>query len=223
MDELSNRARRLGLVLLVAFCSVSTVFAESNQATYKVELTIDWSANLAPFEFPDDAHLSSWIGLTHGNRFRLFEDGATASSGLELVAENGRSGILKAQFDELKRRQRIGSIVEADEIESVPGRVSTTFSTTKDHPLLSVITMLAPSPDWFTGVSAVRLNSNDEWEDVIEMPLWVWDAGTDSGVTFVSKNADTQPRESIRLLSTEHFLNGNGLVRIGTISLERLR
>ena len=223
MNEWRKRARRLSLVFLVAICGVETVFAESKQATYKLELNIDWSAGLAPFEYPDGAHLSSLIGLTHVNGVRLFEDGAIASSGLELLAENGRFGILRAQFDELRRKKRIGSVVEAGGIKAVPGRVSTTFSTTRDHPLLSVITMLAPSPDWFTGVSAVRLHSNDEWVDAIKLPLWVWDAGTDSGASFESKNADTQPRESTRLLSTEHFLNSDGLIRMGTISIERQR
>ncbi|MFK7997282.1 MAG: spondin domain-containing protein [Granulosicoccus sp.] len=208
------------LFLLVA-SSFRAVNAASQQATYKMDLSIEWSQNLAPFEFPDGAHMSSLIGLTHQDRYRLFEDGATASSGLELVAENGRFGILRAQFEELGRKQRVGTVVMADGIKKVPGKISTTFTSTTDHPLLSVITMLAPSPDWFTGVSGVSLFSDGEWVDEINLPLWVWDAGTDSGVTFKSDNEDTQPRESIRLLSTEHFLNNQGLMRFGSISITR--
>ena len=224
MDESRRRAQLLSLFILPAICGIGTVFADDKRATYKLELSIDWDANLAPFEFPDNAaHLSSLIGLTHGDGVTLFADGRTASSGLELVAENGRSGILQAQFDELRRKKRIGTVVEADGIKSVPGSISTTFTTTKDHPLLSVITMLAPSPDWFTGVSAVRLHSNDGWVDAINLPLWVWDAGTDSGVTFKANNADTQPHESIRLLSTKHFFNSDGLIKIGMISMVRQR
>ncbi len=224
MIDLRILARQFGLSFLLAMGSIGGAFADTKQATYKLVLNIEWSASVAPFEYPDDAaHLSSLIGLTHGDRVSLFKDGATASSGLELVAENGRSGILKAQFDELRRKNRVGSIVEANGIKSVPGKISTTFSTTKDHPLLSVVTMVAPSPDWFTGISDVRLHSNDGWLDVIELPLWVWDAGTDSGATFKSKNADTQPHESTRLLATKHFLNSDGLIRFGTVSIERQR
>jgi len=75
--------------------------------------------------------------------------------------------------------------------------------------------------DWFTGVSAVQLHSEDGWVDSVNLPLWVWDAGTDSRDTYLAKNADTQPRESTRLLSIQHFLNGDGLIKFGTISIER--
>jgi len=222
MMELRRQAPRLSFALLLAIGSIGSVLADSKGANYKLELVIDWSAELNPFDYPGrGAHTSSLIGLTHDKSFILFEDGATASSGLELVAENGRSGILKAQFEELKRKDRIGAVVESDGIKAVPGKFSTTFSTTQTHPLLSVITMLAPSPDWFTGVSAVQLHSKDGWVDVVKLPLWVWDAGTDSGDTYLAENADTQPRESTRLLSTQHFLNGDGLLKFGTISVER--
>jgi len=224
MIEASRRARCIGFIFFLAVYDVGLVAADSRQATYELELNIDWSASLAPFEFPEDAaHLSSLIGLTHNDRVSLFADGETASSGLELVAENGRSGILKAQFDEMRRKKRIGAVVEADGIKSVPGKLSTTFKTTVDHPLLSVITMVAPSPDWFTGISAVLLRTDNKWADVIELPLWVWDAGTDSGTSFKAKNADTQPHESTRLLSTRHFLNSDGLIKFGTISIKRQR
>ncbi len=211
------------LALALTTCWIGNIFAESKRASYKLEISIDWSEELAPFEHPGEPHMSSMIGLTHGDHFSLFADGTTASSGLELVAENGRFGILKAQFEELERRDRIGSVVEAGGIKSLPGNVSSIFRTTKDHPLLSVVTMLAPSPDWFTGVSAVSLLADGKWIDAISLPLWVWDAGTDSGTTFTSMNLDTQPRESVRLLATPHFLNDGGLIKIGTISIERQR
>lgn len=211
------------LSFLLVLSSVTTVNAESQQVTYKMELSIEWSQSVAPFEYPDGAHMSSLIGLTHQDSYRLFEDGETASSGLELLAENGRFGILRAQFEELGRRQLVGAVVIAEGIKKVPGKMTTTFTSTTDHPLLSVTAMLAPSPDWFTGVSAVTLYSDGEWIDEINLPLWVWDAGTDSGVSFKSDNEDTQPRESIRLLSSEHFLNDRGLVRFGNIAITRQR
>lgn len=223
MCELNRQAWLFGLSFLLVLICLKPVNAASHKATYKMELTIEWSQSLAPFEYPDGAHMSSLIGLTHQDRYSLFKDGATASSGLELLAENGRFGILRAQFEELERKDRVGTIVIADGIKKVPGKMITTFKLTTDHPLLSVITMLAPSPDWFTGVSGVSLYSDGDWIDEVNLPLWVWDAGTDSGVSFKADNEDTQPRESIRLLSTEHFLNDRGLIRIGTISITRQR
>jgi len=224
IKKFSKRASCLSFILSLAIFNAGSVSADSKQATYKLDISVEWSASTAPFEFPEEAaHLSSLVGLTHTDQISLFADGETASSGLELVAENGRAGILKAQIEEWMRKDRVGALVEADGIKSVPGNISTTFKTTVDHPLLSVITMVAPSPDWFTGVSAVPLYSDDGWVDTIELPLWVWDAGTDSGTTFYAKNADTQPHESIRLLATSHFFNSDGLIKFGTITIERKR
>lgn len=211
------------LFLMLNFLLLQPSFGDSKKATYELVLSIDWSSTLSPHEYPVGAHMSSLIGLTHNNSFVLFKDGETASSGLELLAENGRFGILRAQFEELKRKDRIGATVIADGIKKVPGKMSTTFKTTSDHPLLSIVTMLAPSPDWFTGVSRVRLYDDGEWLDSMDLPLWVWDAGTDSGESFISKNNDSQPRESIRLLSSQHFLNNEGLIRFGTVSIIRKR
>ncbi|MDB4224548.1 spondin domain-containing protein [Granulosicoccus sp.] len=218
-----NKSSPLSLLLLtiMTLMQYQPAIADSTKATYELEVNIDWSSILAPYDYSYGAHMSSLIGLTHNNSFVLFEDGKTASSGLELLAENGRFGILRAHFEELKRKDRIGATVVADGIKKVPGKMSTTFKTTSDHPLLSIATMLAPSPDWFTGVSRVRLYDDGKWLDSVELPLWVWDAGTDSGVSFISKNDDTQPRESIRLLSTQHFLNREGLIRFGTVSIKR--
>ncbi|MEM7195733.1 MAG: spondin domain-containing protein [Pseudomonadota bacterium] len=212
----------LSLALAVSLFCPSLVSANDQQSTYEIELDIQWTQDRMPYEYPLQAHMSGLIGLTHNTRFSLFQDGDTASSGLELVAENGRSGILRAQFEELERRDRIGAIIDGKGLKNVPGTISARFETTRSHPLLSVVTMLAPSPDWFTGVSAVNLLKDDQWIDSIQQTLWVWDAGTDSGPTFTSKNADTQPRQSVRLLATPHFFNNNGLIGIGTIKIKRI-
>ena len=223
MQSMNRTSKLLLAYLFLASTSFQSVFASSKNATYELTLNIEWSQTLAPHEFPDGAHMSSMIGLTHNNSFTLFADGETSSSGLELLAENGRFGILRAQFEELERKDRIGTTVVADGIKKVPGKMSTTFKTTSEHPLLSVVTMLAPSPDWFTGVTKVPLHADGVWVDAIDLPLWVWDAGTDSGLSFVSRNDDTQPRESVRLLASNHFLDESGLIRFGTISIERKR
>lgn len=223
MGHVMNSLRFYRSLVILTLLFSTTVVADSQNATYELNLNIEWSSKIAPYEYPDGAHMSSLIGLTHNNSFVLFEDGLTASSGLELLAENGRFGVLRAQFEELSRKNRIGDTVIADGIKRVPGSMSTIFKTTSDHPMLSVVTMLAPSPDWFTGVSQIRLYEDGEWVDSIELPLWVWDAGTDSGVSFTSKNNDTQPRESVRLLSSRHFLNEKGLIRFGSVSIKRKR
>lgn len=84
------------------------------------------------------------------------------------------------------------------------------FSTDNERPLMSLLTMVGPSPDWCIGASinpssslyvvpdvtdhrdnvclhspgvdSVNLCSDDcSWVDRLDMDLYPWDAGTDSG------------------------------------------
>ncbi len=84
------------------------------------------------------------------------------------------------------------------------------------------VTMVAPSPDWFTGVAGLMLLRKGQWVAGLTVPLWAWDAGTDSGATFTAKNQDTQPRESVRLIAAPHFLAAGGLRAVGSVSFVRL-
>ncbi len=196
--------------------------ADHSAARFEIAVDISWSAETAPYEFPADAHMSGLIGATHHARYVVFRDGLTASSGLELVTENGRASILKAEFAEAKRRRRLGTVIEGPALETAPGRITATFTTTRDHSLLSFVTMIAPSPDWFTGVADVELLKDGEWIEATQLPLWAWDAGTDSGDSYQADDSDTQPRQSTRLLATPHVLIDGGLVPIGTVQIRRL-
>ena len=209
--------------LAAAALFLAPAWAEENSAEYELVVTITWSAETAPHEYPANAHMSGLIGATHNSRYVLFRDGRIASSGLELVAENGRPKILKAEFEEALRRKRLGTVIEGPNLPEVPGTIRTTFRTTADHPFVSFITMLAPSPDWFTGVADVDLRRDGEWIESVELPLWVWDSGTDNGATFTAANDDTQPRQSVRLLASRHFLGAGGLVPVGTAILRRTK
>ncbi len=205
-----------------AWLALSTLAAADDVARFEVALEITWSHETAPFEFPDGAHLSRLVAATHNRRYVLFRDGQTASSGLELVAENGRPKTLRAEFDEAIRRGRLGSVVIGPGLPDVPGRIVSELNTTRDHPLLSFVTMLAPSPDWFTGAADVRLVDDGGWIDRVQVPLWAWDAGTDSGTTYEASDEDMQPQQSVRLLATPHFLTSNGIVPVGVATIRRI-
>lgn len=75
---------------------------------------------------------------------------------------------------------------------------------TKDFPLVSLVSMLAPSPDWFTGIKKVSLcnTSSGIWLDTwtIDM-LHPWDAGTDDGATFDAANTATSPPGFITMIT----------------------
>lgn len=46
--------------------------------------------------------------------------------------------------------------------------------------------VIDPSPDWIVGVSALELcNENCSWVESKILNLYPWDAGTDSGITYI--------------------------------------
>ena len=215
---------QLRLVFWVCFllANATATFAQDS-TRYRLEISYTWSAETHPTEFPVGGHMSKLFGAIHNRRYVLFRDGQSPSSGLRLVAENGRNTIVSAEFEEALRRRRIGAVLEGPNAPTVPNRISIEFEVETEHPYLSFVSMIAPSPDWFTGVSNLALKQGDAWVEEIALPLWAWDAGTDSGTTYLAENAETQPRQSVRLLATKHFLGTDGLRAVGHMVLTRIQ
>jgi hypothetical protein len=51
--------------------------------------------------------------------------------------------------------------------------------------------------------------------------LFAYDAGTDSGPSYKSPDADTQPREPIRRIETRPFRVGGALRAVGALTFSR--
>lgn len=190
-------------------------------ARYRLDINATWSPETHPFEFAPGAHFSRMRGATHNSRYTLFGDGRTASSGLQSLAERGRTDLMLLEMEDARERGRLGDIFEARGI-GVPGTVSATFTATRQFSLASFATMVAPSPDWFTGAASVPLLVGGQWVERVDLTLWAWDAGSDSGTTWTADNAETQPRQSIRLLAAPFFLYADGLRPVGTATLTRI-
>jgi hypothetical protein len=73
------------------------------------------------------------------------------------------------------------------------------FRADAQHHLLSLVSKIYPSPDWFVGVSDLELClENGQWIESKEINLYPYDAGSDSGATYTSPDQPTLPREAIR-------------------------
>jgi hypothetical protein len=68
------------------------------------------------------------------------------------------------------------------------------FRISREYPLVSLVAMLAPSPDWFVGVSALDLCEGGRWAAERTVELFAYDAGTDSGSSYESPDADAAAR-----------------------------
>lgn len=169
-------------------------------ARYRVTLDATWSAATHPAAFPPGPHFSDLIGGTHSERAVFWEPGATASPGMEAMAEVGATSPLDSEIRAAIAAGTAERLIRGGGINPSPGAVSAEFDISPDHPLVTLVAMIAPSPDWFVGVGGLSLIENGDWVAEKTIALVLYDAGTDSGRSFRSRNSDTRPQEPITRL-----------------------
>lgn len=191
-------------------------------ARYRVTFDATWSAGSHPDEFPGNPHFSPLIGATHSARVVFWEPGRTASAGIEAMAETGRTSPLDAEIEAAVGAGSAEGLIRGEGLARSPGTVSLEFQIGRDHPLVTLVTMVAPSPDWFVGVHGLGLLENGEWVAEKTVTLPPYDAGTDNGPTYMSPDADTMPREPVRRIEGAPLAPGGAVAPMGTFTFVRL-
>jgi hypothetical protein len=201
----------------------------ADTATYRVTVRNHWTAAAFPSQFPSGAHLTGIVGATHGAGVDFWTLGGLASPGIKDMAERGRKTPL---LDEVASAIAAGSAefaLSGDGVALGVPEVTLQFKVSTKFPRVTLVSMLGPSPDWFTGVGGVSLLGDGQWLQRLELQLRVYDAGTDDGTTFVSTNAVSNPAVPVQTLSTDardsDLLNGVHRVTgqaLASILFERL-
>ena len=97
---------------------------------------------------------------------------------------------------------------------------------TADYPMVSLVSMIAPSPDWFTGIKGVNLCNNGMWRDSWNVTmLHPWDAGTDEGTMFNSTDSVSTPKQNITMItkaSDTPFMGLNAIATLGKLMFKRV-
>ena len=209
------------LSLLLSACSLvllaPSAFAQAPTADYEITFDATWSAATHPSSYPTNAHFSPLVGGTHDANVSFWGPGAIASNGIELMAELGLSTPLQDEID-VEILNGFADQTLFGFPPHGPGQVTMTITVDHDYPLLTLVTMLAPSPDWFLGVHDLDLTIDGWWLPELDVDLLPYDAGTDYGPDFDSANDDTDPHEPIALLGAP-FTSG---VPLGTFQIRRL-
>jgi hypothetical protein len=218
----------LGVLLFALSSLLPWDWAQSNacaveeSAVYKLTFDSVWSAQTHPTSFPPGPHFSGLVGGTHNNSIAFWEVGSLASTGIENMAEAGSKTALIAEVNAAINGGNAGEVISGPGLSPSPGSAQVTFSVTKDFPLATVVTMIAPSPDWFVGVSGVELFNGQVWEDEVVVSLQPFDAGTDSGVNYTSGNVNTVPAEMIFEITGFPFDVGGTVPPLGTFTFTRV-
>lgn len=177
-----------------------------DEAKYDLLFEGLWSKETHPKDFPENEwllHFSDIIGSSHSKNLRVWELGTPASEGIRQVAEWGSTRALE---NELKGRAgEINTIIKARGLwhPNERGTSSAAFRVDRTHPFVSLVSMIGPSPDWIVGLDSVPLCLPDcSWLQDKTIELFPIDAGTDSGITYMSPNTPTNPQASLSVLNS---------------------
>ena len=175
-----------------------------------------------PQDFPTNPHFSGLIGAVHNENATFWKEGQIASPGIKQVAETGSKDGLADEVASLIIDGSAYVKLSGDEMPVSPGTVTMRFTAHRDYHLITFVSKLAPSPDWFVGISGMSLMEKNDWIIEKAVELYVYDAGTDSGTTYTAEDQPTNPPEKIRKITGYPFLVEGKIVPVGRFSFLRL-
>ncbi len=191
-------------------------------ARYRVTFEARWSPSTHPLEIPGSAHFSALVGGTHNASVSFWREGGQASRGIMDMAERGRTSPLDTEITTAISGGTADNVFTGGAIDKSPGTISLEFTATQRFPLVTLVSMVAPSPDWFVGVSGLALFENGRWVEERRVELDPWDAGTDSGVSFFSPDSVTVPAAPVSRIITAPLSPDGRVTPLGSFVFTRI-
>ena len=212
---LTRRSRAVGVLLtLIAALALALLGGlgdsvqgqTSNQRAVRIDVTFTGNfvqdALAAGETLPTDTTFASVAFATHQSTVSYFQPGQPASAGLKAFAESGSTTLL---VDEFTAQTHPNNVYPKATQGTFPqdATAAQTFgshraSRGQDH--LTFVASFSQSPDWFVGARNIDLRPGDVWIEELEVDLFAWDAGTDSGADWDSANAATTPPGNVTSL-----------------------
>ncbi len=205
------------LLAVPAAIAFSALPAAAQTITYQVKFEGNWTLASTPGGVVSSAHFTTLIGGVHGSGVTFWAAGAQASAGVERVAELGATSTFRS---EVQASSHTLSVIQQGVSGGGTGTATFNIDVTRTHPLVTLLSMIGPSPDWFVGVSGESLlDDTDQWRESHVVDLFPYDAGTEEGTEFQLNNAATNPQGVItRIAGTGKFSN----VRMARLTFTRM-
>ncbi len=205
------------LPLFVLLAASQPAFSQSEAtAEYSVTFTGNWTLQSTPGGVVSSAHFTTIAGGKHNSSVSFWAPGGTATAGLERLAE---LGITSGFISEIDASSHTDASFTSNVGGGGTGTSTFTLTVKKTHPLITLASMIGPSPDWFVGLHGFSLlDDDDNWKSTATMDLFPYDAGTEDGTEFTLANSATSPQGVITSLKgVGKFSN----VRMARISFTR--
>lgn len=194
---------------------------KQTNAKYSVTFQINWNKNDFPIDYPSGAHFSSIVGWSHTTTSTFMKVGTLASKGIKDVAETGNTVEIKKEIEEKISNKEGKNFFKVSGLGGGVGKIEIEMDT--DYPSISLITMIAPSPDWYVGIVNINLYENEKFISERTLEGLVYDAGTDDGLTFRAANKETDPKQKIFLITAPPL--GDGITvakKFCTVKIKKL-
>ena len=165
-----------------------------SEATYDVTFRGLWTTSVTSGGLPGGAHFTRLIGGMHNAGVTFLRDGGRATAGVEFMAELGGTSTLASEV-RAAEPDALDVLLGSGNIRPTGSSTIDPVTLTTDHSRVTLLTMIAPSPDWFVGVSGLSLLAEQgEWMESLTVNLYPWDAGTEDGTEFSLSNPATTPQ-----------------------------
>lgn len=210
------------ILLLIISISFMTGCMEENTVNYEVTFHAVWSEETHPDDFPSNPHFSGLIGASHNSNVSFWKSGGLASEGIKNMAETGSKNPLTEEIGLAILNGDALDLLSGGGIGTSPGSTSVTFQVSVNYPYVSLVTMIAPSPDWFVGVDSLNLYDNGEFVDELIVDLYAYDAGTDSGSNYTSPDNPTDPPVPVYKIEGYPFRYDGELISLGYFEFKQL-
>ena len=210
------------IILLACVFGLSGCVELRNAVTYEVTFTASWSEATHPDDFPDNPHFSGLIGASHNDDVSFWSEGELASPGIKNMAETGSKNPLIREIAAAILQKHALFPISDDGLADSPGSISTTVRVSENYPLVTLVTMIAPSPDWFVGVDSVSLYQNERFIDELVITLYAYDAGTDSGVNYTSPDEATEPPVPVYQIEGYPFFYEEEIAPLGVFTFTKI-
>lgn len=213
------------IALLAAFALITTAQAEQRwpklpsatcQGGYTYNVTVEnrMTPNRFNSSIPADGLVfSPLVAISHSSRVSFAIEGAYASPELTEIAMTGDPSTMLQLAEQMRESGSVLGISSLDR-PTLPGTSGTlTLQVDCNHPMVTVLAMIAPSPDWIVQVSSKvlvnRYFQTHVFEEAFGGELFAYDAGVDSGGDFTPPqdsglDVPTMPKQNIVPLVQDH-------------------
>ena len=119
---------------------------------------------------------------------------------MRIILFSGRTGTLENEINANITAKKAWKLIlpGGDQLGPEVERTGIDVEVTANFSKVSIITMLAPSPDWFIGIDSVDLCDNGKWRESMNITMLPpWDAGTDDGTGFSTPDTPSNPHVNI--------------------------